>query len=101
MSKTELIWYIVSFFKEYGHLRKADLGFKECLALFSDGDDVLLIEKYYQYDVTICEYKKGKAINNYQQDYDDLPINILETIYNQIKFLNGNSEELSKLVYCV
>ena len=87
MNRTELIWNIVDFFKETHNIPKADLGFKSPLILFKDGDDILQIEKYYQFDVTICEYKGNIAISVHQQEYHDLPISVLELIYERIEIL--------------
>lgn len=87
MNKTELIFGIVNYFKENGHLRNASLGFETPIVLFKNDDDFLQIEKYYQFDVTVCEYKNEVAINVYQQEYHDLPLSVLETIYGHILVL--------------
>ena len=97
MNRTELIFGIVNYFKENGHLRNASLGFDAPIVLFKNDDNilqvenVLQIEKYYQFDVTICEYKGDVAINVYQQEYHDLPLSVLEIIHAQIELLKDNS----------
>jgi len=85
MNKVELVVLIIKHFKDNRHVKNTDLGFKSHLKLYSEGDTELLIEKYYEYDVTIFEYKDSKKIAIYQKDYSDLPIPILEQIYAQIE----------------
>lgn len=85
MNKVELVVLIIKFFKDNRHVKNIDIGFKSPLELYSEGDIKLLIEKYYEYDVTIFEYKDSKKIAVYQKDYSDLPIPILEQIYAQIE----------------
>lgn len=84
MNKVELVVLIIKFFKD-NHVKNIDIGFKSPLELYSEGDNKLLIEKYYEYDVTIFEYKDSKKVAVYQKDYSDLPIPILEQIYSQIE----------------
>lgn len=86
MNKVELVVLIIKHFKDNRHVKNTDLGFKSHLKLYSEGDTELLIEKYYEYDVTICEYKDSKKVDVYQKHYSDLPIPILEQIYAQIEF---------------
>ena len=91
MNKFDLVLFIVSFFRNNKHVKNIDLGFKTPLILYSadNYDNELVIEKYYEYDVTISEYKNSKKINTYQECYDDLPITILEQIYEQLKIYSN------------
>jgi len=95
MNKVELVVLIIKFFKDNRHVKNTDLGFKYHLKLYSEGENELLIEKYYEYDVTICEYKESKKVAVYQKDYSDLPIPILEQIYAQVE-LHSVELETSK-----
>ena len=95
MNKVELVVSIIKFFKDNRHVKNTDLGFKSHLKLYSEGDTELLIEKYYEYDVTIFEYQDSKKIAVYQKDYSDLPVPILEQIYAQIE-LHSVELETSK-----
>jgi len=87
MKKKDLVVSIISFFRENKHLKNVYLSVKTPLCLHSseDGSTTLLIEKYYEYDVTISEYKNSKRVSISQECYDDLPINILEKIYDKIQ----------------
>ena len=85
MNKVELIVLIIKFFKDNRHVKNIDLGFKNNLKLYSDGSHELIIDKYYEYDVTVCEYVDSKKVDVYQKDYSDLPIQILEQIHTQIE----------------
>ena len=85
MNKVELVVLIIKHFKDNRHVKNTDLGFKSPLKLYSEGDTELLIEKFYEYDVTIFEYKDSKKVAVYQKDYSDLPIPILEQIYAKIE----------------
>lgn len=85
MNKAELVIEIIKFFKDNRHVKNTDIGFETHLKMYSDGDTELLIEKYYEYDVTIYEYNDTKKVAVYQKDYSDLPIITLEQIYNKIE----------------
>ena len=87
MKKKDLVVSIISFFRENKHLKNVYLSFKSPLCLHSseDGSTTLLIEKYYEYDVTISEYKNSKRVSISQECYDDLPIKVLEQIYDKIQ----------------
>lgn len=95
MNKVELVVSIIKFFKDNRQVKNTDLGFKSHLKLYSEGDTELLIEKYYEYDVTIFEYQDSKKIAVYQKDYSDFPVPILEQIYAQIE-LHSVELETSK-----
>lgn len=92
MNKVELVVSIIKFFKDNHHVKNTDIGFKSHLKLYSEGDTELFIEKYYEYDVTIFEYKDSKKVAVYQKDYSDLPIQILEQIYAKIELKNSELE---------
>lgn len=85
MNKIELVVEIIKFFKDNRHVKNTDLGFESYLKMYSEGDTELFIEKYYEYDVTVCEYKDSKKVAVYQKDYSDLPILILEQICAKIE----------------
>lgn len=94
MKKFELVSSIEKFIRENRLLKITDLRFKTPLVISNDGITKLVIDQYYEYDVTIFVYKDTKREGKYQEYYDDLPIEILEQIYVQIQKLSTelNSE---------
>ena len=97
MNKNEIVVEIVKYFRENRHVKNTDIGFDAHLKMYSEGDTKLLIEKYYEYDVTIVEYNNSKKVAVYQKDYSDLPILILEQIYSKIELRSIELEELRSI----
>ena len=93
MNKLNLVLSIITFFRENLESKKTDLGFKNPLVLMDDGNIKLVIEKYYEYDVTIFKYHNSKIVKKYQEYYADLSVDILELIYKQIQSNQENSNE--------
>lgn len=93
MKKFDVVLFIVSFFRETRGSRNFDLGFKSPLVLHSDANNEMIIEKYYEYDVTISEYQNSKRIKIRQECYSDLPIAILEQIQDQIQLIKSTKIE--------
>jgi len=96
MNKLNLVLSIITFFRENLESKKTDLGFKNPLVLMDDGNIKLVIEKYYEYDVTIFKYKNGeevKLVKKYQEYYADLSVNVLELIYAQIQLNQTDTHE--------
>lgn len=85
MNKLNLVLSIIKFFRDNEGLKRTDLG-----VLFIDNNNELVIQKYYEYDVTIFEYKNSIVIRKYQEYYADLSINTLESIYAQIEKYSKN-----------
>jgi len=98
MNKVELVVEIIKFFKDNHHVKNTDIGFDTHLKMYSEGDTELLIEKYYEYDVTIYEYKDSKKVAAYQKDYSDLPTTVLEQIYIKIKSRSVELETINHIL---
>jgi len=88
MKKFEIVLSIEKFLKENRLLKMTDLRFNTPLVISDDGITKLVIDQYYEYDVTIFVYKDSKREGKYQEYYDDLPMEVLEKIYNQVKKLS-------------
>lgn len=93
MNKFDLVLLIIKFMKDNHHLKIVDLGFKNPLELLVDNDYKLVIEKYYEFDITVSQYKNDNRVMVYQEYYQDLPINILQQIYDQIQIYSIELED--------
>lgn len=93
MNKIELVASIVTFFRENNiRVKDAEKIIKNKLVLESNDDKRIIIEKYYEFDATVCEYENLKAVRMYQLDYADMPLDILELIFETI--LEYSKEEI-------
>ena len=96
MNKFELVQSIILFFRENNvRIKDAEKYVKEELVLESLNDKKLIIEKYYEFDATVCEYENSKKVKQYQLDYADMPLNILEEIFEFVLEYSNETKESS------
>ena len=94
MNKFELVQSIILFFRENNvRIQDAEKHVKEKLVLETSNDKELVIEKYYEFDATVCEYENCKKIKQYQLDYADMPLNTLEEIFEFVLEYSNETKE--------